>query len=68
MQVTVAKDLAVAIGDRTTHLSPGEAFRLAENLIRRATVCMITQEVDRSLNAERRSASQSAMKCDGGRS
>ena len=29
MQVDVGDDLAVAIGDRSTRLSPGEAFRLA---------------------------------------
>jgi hypothetical protein len=44
MQVTVAEDLAVGIGDQTARLSPGEAFRLAEKLIRRATVRMITEE------------------------
>ena len=56
--VTVAEDLAVAIGDRSARLSPGEAFRLAENLIRRATVRMISEETDRALDgndvAERR--------------
>jgi len=44
MQVTVADDLAVAIGDQSARLNPGEAFRLAEKLIRKATVAMITEE------------------------
>jgi hypothetical protein len=44
MQITVAEDLAVGIGDQIARLSPGEAFRLAEKLIRRATVRMITEE------------------------
>jgi hypothetical protein len=52
MQVTVAEDLAVAIGDRRTRLSPGEAFRLAESLIRKATVRMITEEADRVTSAD----------------
>jgi hypothetical protein len=46
MLVTVADDLAVGIGDRTARLNPGEAFRLAERLIRTATVRMITEEAD----------------------
>ena len=48
MQVTVADDLAVAIGDRSTQLSPGQAFKLAERLIRQATVHMIAEEADRA--------------------
>jgi hypothetical protein len=44
MQITVAEDLAVGIGDQIARLSPGEAFRLAEKLIRRATVRMIAEE------------------------
>jgi hypothetical protein len=45
MEVTVSENLAVTIGDRSAQLRPGEAFRLAENLIRRATVRMIAEEV-----------------------
>jgi hypothetical protein len=37
MQITVAEDLAVGIGDQIARLSPGEAFRLAEKLIRAET-------------------------------
>ncbi len=44
MQVTVSDDLAVAIGDQSACLNPGEAFQLAEKLIRKATVAMITEE------------------------
>lgn len=44
MPVTVAEDLVVAIGDQTARLRPGEAFRLAEKLIRKATVAMISEE------------------------
>jgi hypothetical protein len=47
-QVNVGDDLAVAIGDRSARLSPGEAFRLAERLIRQATVRMIVEETARS--------------------
>lgn len=48
MRVDVDEDLAVAIGAESTRLSPGEAFQLAETLIRRATVRMITEEADRA--------------------
>lgn len=50
MHVTVAEDLRLAIGKQSERLSPGEAFQLAEKLIRRATVRMIAEEagVDRS--------------------
>ena len=48
MQVQVDPDLPVAIGDQTARLSPGEAFRLAERLIRSATVRMIAEEADRA--------------------
>jgi hypothetical protein len=45
MEVIVTNDLALAIGDRSAQLLPGEAFRLAECLIRRATVRMVEEEV-----------------------
>ena len=48
MQVQVDPDLSVAIGDQTARLSPGEAFQLAERLIRSATVRMIAEEADRA--------------------
>src|SRR4051794_17910479 len=44
MHVTISDDLAVAIGDRSVQVSPSEAFRLAERLIRRATVRMMVEE------------------------
>jgi hypothetical protein len=43
-QVMVADDLAVAIGNQAVRLSPGEAFRLAERLIRSAVVRMVSEE------------------------
>ena len=51
-EIHVSADLAVAIGDQEARLSPGQAFRLAERLIRTATVAMITEETDRA-TAER---------------
>jgi hypothetical protein len=45
-QVIVGNDLAVAIGDQSVQVSPSEAFRLAEKLIRRATVRMIVEETE----------------------
>ena len=49
MGITVAEDLAVAIGEKSARLSPGEAFRLAEQLIRAATVRMVAEEVERAV-------------------
>jgi hypothetical protein len=43
----IADDLTVATGRARMRLSPGEAFRTAERLIRTATVRMITEETDR---------------------
>lgn len=48
MQVQIDGDLSVAIGSRKAQLSPGEAFRLAEQLIRSATARMIVEEADRA--------------------
>ena len=45
LQVTIADDLALSIGDRSARLSPGEAFQLAERLIRRATVAIVEEEI-----------------------
>lgn len=48
MRVNVGKDLTVGIGDERERVSPGEAFRLAETLIRAATVAMIAEETTRA--------------------
>ena len=48
VQVDTDPDLSVAIGNQTARLSPGEAFRLAERLIRSATARMICEEADRA--------------------
>lgn len=48
MQVNVSDDLDIAIGDRSTQLNPGDAFRLAERLIRTATTRMIVEETEAS--------------------
>lgn len=47
MQVDIGEGPTVTIGDRRVQVSPGEAFRLAEKLIRSGTVAMITEETDR---------------------
>ena len=47
VEFAVGDDLTVAIGRAQTRLSPGEAFRAAERLIRSATVQMMVEEVDR---------------------
>ena len=44
----ITDDLAAVIGNRRAQLSPSEALRTAERLIRRATVRMIAEEVDRA--------------------
>jgi hypothetical protein len=49
MEVTVADDLALAIGDRSARLSPSQAFNLAEVLIRSATRAIVQDEADRAL-------------------
>jgi len=46
LSVNVTDDLSVEVGGGRARVSPGEAFRLAERLIRAATVAMITEEVD----------------------
>ena len=48
-QVHINTDLSVAIGDQTARLSPGEAFRLAERLIRGATRAIVQDEADHAL-------------------
>ena len=48
VQVDTDPDLSVAIGNQTAQLSPGEAFQLAERLIRSATARMIREEADRA--------------------
>jgi hypothetical protein len=45
MHPTVSDDLALSIGNQSARLSPGQAFQLAERLIRRATVRMIEEEM-----------------------
>ena len=50
-QLQVTDDLAVVIGNRRAQLSPSEALRTAERLIRRATVRMIEEEADNAAAA-----------------
>jgi len=51
-QVDIGEDLAVAIGDRSVRVSPGEAFRLAEKLIRTATTRMIVEETEAAVGGK----------------
>jgi hypothetical protein len=53
-QLQITDDLAVVIGNRRAQLSPGEALRTAERLIRRATVRMIEEEADNAAAASGR--------------
>lgn len=46
MQVTVADDLALTIGGQSARLSPAQAYRLAESLIRKATRQLVAEEID----------------------
>jgi hypothetical protein len=62
MKIDVADDLAVAIGDRSVHVSPSEAFALAERLIRCATTRMIVEETDRC-SSESSSSASSRSRC-----
>ena len=48
VQVDTDTDLSVAIGNQTARLSTGEAFQLAERLIRSATARMICEEANRA--------------------
>lgn len=47
--LNVAEDLTVTLGKQQTQLSPAEAFRTAERLIRGATRAIIEDEADRAL-------------------
>jgi len=51
-QLQVTDDLIAVIGNRRAQLSPGEAFRTAERLIRRATVRMIEEEAEQTSTHE----------------
>jgi hypothetical protein len=46
MHVDVGEGPTVVIGDHSVQISPGEAFRLAEKLIRSGTVAMIEEETE----------------------
>ena len=50
MQVQVATDpdLSLVVGNQSARLSPGQAFRIAEKLIRGATTRMVIEETDRA--------------------
>jgi hypothetical protein len=47
--LNVAEDLTVTLGKQQTQLSPAEAFRTAERLIRGATRAIVQSEADRAL-------------------
>jgi hypothetical protein len=54
MGIEVREDLTVAIGGAAVRLTPGEGFRLAEQLIRRSTARMVEEEVEAAERSDRR--------------
>ena len=46
--LNVAEDLTVTLGKQRTQLSPAQAFRTAERLIRGATRAIVRDEADRA--------------------
>jgi len=47
--LNVSEDLTVTVGRQRTRLSPAEAFRAAEQLIRGATRAIVIDEADHAL-------------------
>ena len=54
LDIDISDDLGITVGDSRVCVSPGEAFQLAERLIRCATTRMIVEETDRHTDGEHR--------------